>query len=162
MDIQDDRSNLLIFSGNANKKLANDICHELGVRPGKALVSKFSDGEVQVEIEENVRRQEVFVLQPTCAPSAEHLVELAGPAARFDKQRDVQNDQCAGCVLGLLHAQCSGLSDQWVDDGFEALLGAGVLKHEIAHRDAKAAAKLRKFPNRLEALARGLADAPGA
>ena len=50
MDIQDDRSNLLIFSGNANKKLANDICHELGVRPGKALVSKFSDGEVQVEI----------------------------------------------------------------------------------------------------------------
>ena len=42
MDIQDDRSNLLIFSGNANKKLANDICHELGVRPGKALVPKFT------------------------------------------------------------------------------------------------------------------------
>ena len=71
MDIQDDRSNLLIFSGNANKKLANDICHELGVRPGKALVSKFSDGEVQVEILESVRKREVFVVQPTCAPSAE-------------------------------------------------------------------------------------------
>lgn len=76
MDIQDDRSNLLIFSGNANKKLANDICHELGVRPGKALVSKFSDGEVQVEILESVRRREVFVVQPTCAPSAENLMEL--------------------------------------------------------------------------------------
>jgi ribose-phosphate pyrophosphokinase len=75
MDIQDDR-NLLIFSGNANRALAYSICKELGVRPGKALVSKFSDGEVQVEIEETVRKQDVFVIQPTCAPSAEHLVEL--------------------------------------------------------------------------------------
>ncbi len=68
--------NLLVFSGNANKPLAQAICRELGVRPGKALVSTFSDGEVQVEIEENVRRQEVFVVQPTCAPSAENLVDL--------------------------------------------------------------------------------------
>ncbi|WAC64860.1 ribose-phosphate diphosphokinase [Pseudoxanthomonas sp. SL93] len=73
--MQDER-NLLVFSGNANKPLANSICRELGVRPGKALVSRFSDGEVQVEIQENVRRQEVFVVQPTCAPSAENLVEL--------------------------------------------------------------------------------------
>lgn len=72
--MQDDR-NLLVFSGNANKPLAQSICKELGVRPGKALVSTFSDGEVQVEIEENVRRQEVFVVQPTCA-AAEHLMEL--------------------------------------------------------------------------------------
>jgi ribose-phosphate pyrophosphokinase len=73
--VQDERS-LLVFSGNANKPLAQNICRELGVRPGKAMVSHFSDGEVQVEIEENVRRQEVFVIQPTCAPSAEHLMEL--------------------------------------------------------------------------------------
>ena len=73
--MQDDR-NLFVFSGNANKPLAASICRELGIRPGKALVSTFSDGEVQVEIEENVRRQEVFVIQPTCAPSAENLVEL--------------------------------------------------------------------------------------
>jgi ribose-phosphate pyrophosphokinase len=52
------------------------VCKELGVRPGKALVGRFSDGEVQVEIEENVRGEDVFVLQPTCAPSAENLVEL--------------------------------------------------------------------------------------
>ena len=68
--------NLLVFTGNANRPLADAVCKELGVRPGKALVSRFSDGEVQVEIEENVRRQEAFVLQSTCAPSAENLVEL--------------------------------------------------------------------------------------
>jgi ribose-phosphate pyrophosphokinase len=71
-----DHPNLLVFSGNANKRLAQSICKELGVRPGKALVSRFSDGEVQVEIEENVRKQDVFVIQPTCAPSAENLMEL--------------------------------------------------------------------------------------
>ena len=73
--MQDDRQ-LLIFSGNANRPLADAVCKELGIRPGKALVSKFSDGEAQVEIEENVRRQEVFVVQPTCAPSGENLMEL--------------------------------------------------------------------------------------
>ncbi|MHB8911490.1 MAG: ribose-phosphate diphosphokinase [Lysobacter sp.] len=73
--MQNDRS-LLVFSGNANRPLALAVCKELGIRLGKALVGKFSDGEVQVEIEENVRRQEVFVIQSTCAPSAENLVEL--------------------------------------------------------------------------------------
>ena len=73
--MQDDR-NLLVFTGTANRPLADAVCKELGIRLGKALVGRFSDGEVQVEIEENVRRQEVFVIQPTCAPSAENLVEL--------------------------------------------------------------------------------------
>ena len=73
--MKEDR-NILIFSGNANRPLTQAVCRQLGARQGKALVSKFSDGEVQVEIEENVRRQEVFVLQSTCAPAAEHLVEL--------------------------------------------------------------------------------------
>jgi ribose-phosphate pyrophosphokinase len=73
--VQSDR-NLLVFSGNANRPLADAVCKELGIRMGKALVGRFSDGEVQVEIEENVRRQEVFVIQPTNAPTAENLVEL--------------------------------------------------------------------------------------
>jgi ribose-phosphate pyrophosphokinase len=68
--------NVLVFSGNANKPLAQSVCRELGVRMGRALVGKFSDGEVQVEIEENVRNQDVFVIQPTCAPTAEHFMEL--------------------------------------------------------------------------------------
>jgi ribose-phosphate pyrophosphokinase len=71
-----EESGLLVFAGNANRPLAESVCHELNVPLGKALVSRFSDGEVQVEIEENVRRQEVFVIQPTSAPSAEHFMEL--------------------------------------------------------------------------------------
>src|SRR5690606_36155910 len=64
--MKEDR-NILIFSGNANRPLTQAVWRQLGTRQGKALVSRFSDGEVQVEIEENVRRQEVFVLQSTCA-----------------------------------------------------------------------------------------------
>ncbi len=67
---------MLVFSGNAHRALTLSVCKQLGAPLGKALIGKFSDGEVQVEIEENVRRQEVFVVQPTCAPTAENLMEL--------------------------------------------------------------------------------------
>ncbi|MBD8881377.1 ribose-phosphate diphosphokinase [Rhodanobacter hydrolyticus] len=67
---------MMLFAGKAHPQLAEDVAHRLGVPLGKALVSTFSDGEVQIEIEENVRNQEVFVLQPTGAPSAKNLVEL--------------------------------------------------------------------------------------
>jgi len=67
---------MLIFSGNANRALTSAICTELNVPLGKAMVGRFSDGEVQVEIEENVRRQEVFVVQSTSAPTADHFMEL--------------------------------------------------------------------------------------
>ncbi len=66
----------MLFTGNAHHRLAADVAHQLGVPLGKAQVGHFSDGETQVEIEENVRRQEVFVIQPTGAPSAENLMEL--------------------------------------------------------------------------------------
>lgn len=66
-----------IFSGNANPQLCDEIISGLNVIQGKALVSQFSDGESQVEILENVRGCDVFVLQPTCGPSpAETLMEL--------------------------------------------------------------------------------------
>ncbi len=71
-----DSDGILIFSGNANRPLAQAICRELSLPLGKALVGKFSDGEAQVEIEENVRKQEVYVIQPTCAPTAENFMEL--------------------------------------------------------------------------------------
>ena len=67
---------ILVFAGNANKPLAQAIGRELGVPLGKALVGRFSDGEVQIEIEENVRNQDVFVVQPTCAPTADNFMEL--------------------------------------------------------------------------------------
>ncbi len=69
-------SGLMLFTGNANRPLALDVARQLGIPLGKALVSTFSDGEVQVEIEESVRRSEVFVMQPTCAPAAENFMEL--------------------------------------------------------------------------------------
>ena len=76
VDTKMDTSGILVFTGNANRDLAAAICEELNVPLGKALVGRFSDGEVQVEIEENVRRQEVFVIQPTCAPTADNFMDL--------------------------------------------------------------------------------------
>jgi ribose-phosphate pyrophosphokinase len=68
--------NLMVFSGNANPKLAHAVVQHLNIPLGRALVSRFSDGEVMVEINENVRGQDVFVLQSTCAPTNDNLMEL--------------------------------------------------------------------------------------
>ena len=69
-------NNLVVFSGNSNKKLANKICKELKVKLAKADISRFSDGEISVKIEENVRGKDVFVVQSTCPPVNENLMEL--------------------------------------------------------------------------------------
>lgn len=69
-------SRLMVFSGNANKALASDIASRLKVPLGKAMVGGFSDGEVMVEITENVRGRDVFVVQPTCAPTNDNVMEL--------------------------------------------------------------------------------------
>jgi ribose-phosphate pyrophosphokinase len=66
----------LVFSGNANLSLASNIAHELNVPMGKAVVGRFSDGEVMVEVMENVRGRDVYVIQPTCAPAADNFMEL--------------------------------------------------------------------------------------
>ncbi|OQX82166.1 MAG: phosphoribosylpyrophosphate synthetase [Candidatus Omnitrophica bacterium 4484_70.1] len=67
---------MLVFSGNANPKLAKKICTYLKIKLGRALVSRFSDGEVRVKIEDNVRGKDVFVVQPTSPPVNENLMEL--------------------------------------------------------------------------------------
>jgi ribose-phosphate pyrophosphokinase len=67
---------LMVFTGNANPKLAEAVVQHLGIPLGKALVGRFSDGEVQVEIQENVRGKHVIVLQSTCAPTNDNLMEL--------------------------------------------------------------------------------------
>ncbi len=67
---------MLIFTGNANPELAKKICRHLKIKLGKALVGRFSDGEVRVKIEDNVRGRDVFVIQPTCPPVNENLMEL--------------------------------------------------------------------------------------
>ena len=68
--------NLMVFTGNANPKLAQKVSRHLNVQMGKASVSKFSDGEIMVELLENVRGKDVFVLQSTCQPTNDHLMEL--------------------------------------------------------------------------------------
>ena len=68
--------NTVLFTGNANPVLAQEIAKHLGVELGRAMVSRFSDGEVTVEIRQNVRARDVFVVQPTCTPTNEHLMEL--------------------------------------------------------------------------------------
>lgn len=70
------RHSLKVFTGNAHPALAREICKYLGVPLGKANVDRFPDGEVRLQIQENVRGTDVFVIQPTCSPVNENLMEL--------------------------------------------------------------------------------------
>ena len=65
-----------IFCGTANEALADEVCHFLGMARGQAHITRFKDGEVYLQIQENVRGADVFVIQPTCRPVDEHLMEL--------------------------------------------------------------------------------------
>src|SRR5260370_40303825 len=67
---------LQIFSGNADTALAEEICQALTCDPGRATAERFSDGEFNFQIEENVRGGDVFIVQPTCPPTDAHLMEL--------------------------------------------------------------------------------------
>ena len=67
---------LMVFTGNANPKLAADVAKRLNISLGRATVGRFSDGESSVELLENVRGKDVFILQPTCAPANDNLMEL--------------------------------------------------------------------------------------
>jgi len=68
--------NMVVFTGNANPALAEAVVRHLGLPMGKAVVGRFSDGEVMVELMEHVRGKDVYVLQPTCSPSNDNLMEL--------------------------------------------------------------------------------------
>jgi ribose-phosphate pyrophosphokinase len=70
------RDEIQVFAGNSNRQLAGDVCKALDVSLGRADVRRFSDGEVMVEIAENVRGGDVFVIQSTCTPVNDHLMEL--------------------------------------------------------------------------------------
>jgi len=65
-----------VFTGNANPSLAKEICQKMNIHPGNALVGRFSDGEINVQIVDNVRGMDVFVVQPTSSPVNRHLMEL--------------------------------------------------------------------------------------
>ncbi len=67
---------LMLFTGNANPRLAKKIAKGLNIPLGRAHVSRFSDGEISVELLDNVRGQDVFIIQPTCSPANRHIMEL--------------------------------------------------------------------------------------
>jgi ribose-phosphate pyrophosphokinase len=67
---------MMVFAGNATPKLGHEIAEHLQIHPGRAIVGRFSDGEVQVEIEDNVRGRDVFIVQSTCPPSNDNVMEL--------------------------------------------------------------------------------------
>ncbi len=69
-------SRIMVFTGNANPALSQAVAHYLHIPIGKAIVSRFSDDEIQVEIQENVRGKDVFIVQPTCTPTNDNLMEL--------------------------------------------------------------------------------------
>jgi ribose-phosphate pyrophosphokinase len=69
-------SRLKIFSGNSNRVLAEEICRTINVPLGEATVTSFPDGETFVKIDENIRGQDVFIIQSTCPPTNQHLMEL--------------------------------------------------------------------------------------
>jgi ribose-phosphate pyrophosphokinase len=67
---------LVLFAGNSNPELAKDVCRHIGIKLGDAEIKHFSDAEIQIEVRENVRGKDVFILQSTCSPVNDHLVEL--------------------------------------------------------------------------------------
>ena len=71
-----DKNNLVLFSGNSNPELANKIAKKLNTTLGKALVDKFSDKELNIRVDEHVRGKDVFILQSTCFPANDNLMEL--------------------------------------------------------------------------------------
>ncbi len=69
-------SSMMVFSGNANPELVSEIVSHLNLPLGKAVVGQFSDGEVMAEIQEDVRGKDIFIVQPTSAPTNDNLMEL--------------------------------------------------------------------------------------
>ena len=67
---------LVVFAGNANREIAEKICERLGQPMAPALIGAFSDGETRVELKQNVRGRDVFLIQPTCSPANDSLMEL--------------------------------------------------------------------------------------
>lgn len=74
--VNPNQSGLIVFSGSSNPRLSAAVCSILDTRPGRALVGRFSDGEVRVEVHESVRGMDTFIIQSTCPPANDHLMEL--------------------------------------------------------------------------------------
>lgn len=118
----------MVFTGNANPGLAEEIAQHLGIQLGAAQVGRFSDGEVTVEIKQNVRARDVYVVQSTCAPTNESLMELLIMVDAL-KRASAEVYNPLGNVVARL-AWSPGHAT--VDTGSEQLSG-GSLDELIAH-----------------------------
>ena len=146
---------LMVFSGNANPKLAQAVVQHLNIPLGRATVSRFSDGEVQVELNENVRGRDVFIIQPTCQPTNDNLMELVimvdalrrasaaritavipyyGYARQDRRPRSTRVAISAKVVANMLHAdQIQGFFDVPVDNIYASPILLGDLwKHNYS------------------------------
>ena len=93
---------LKIFSGNANKALAKEVCDVIGVKPAESEVTKFKDGEIGVKICESVRNADVFIIQPTCNPTNDNLMELILLIDAAHRASAAGNDaRRIGCGAGM-------------------------------------------------------------
>ena len=107
-----------VFSGNANPELAKEICEHLNISLSKVEVRRFSDGEIFIEIGENVRGTDVFVIQPTCTPVNDHLMELVIMVDEFPQTlENIINNQSKQAALKFLQSnrelrQNSKISDK--------------------------------------------------
>jgi ribose-phosphate pyrophosphokinase len=100
---------LMVFTGNANPLLAHAVVRRLNIPLGHATVSKFSDGEVNVEVLENVRGKDCFVLQSTCAPTNDNLMEVLLVIARIGRSSHRGNTVLRLCASGQTPAFRAGL-----------------------------------------------------
>ena len=105
-----------VFSGNANPKLAEEIARHLGCDMGRAFAERFSDGEFNFQIDENVRGGDVFIVQPTCPPTDEHLMELLIMLDAFRRSS-------AERITAVIPYYGYGRSDKKIDRAFQSPRG---------------------------------------
>ncbi len=152
---------MMVFSGNAHPELSAEVTARLSLPLGKALVGQFSDGEVMVEIQENVRGRDVFVVQPTSAPTNENLMELLVmiDAMRGDPVFWLRaSGPSAALGAGSDHRQAGGEDDRHcrcqprADDGSARRPDSGFLRHPGRQRLCLAdVVRARALAKRLEA-----------
>jgi ribose-phosphate pyrophosphokinase len=122
---------LKVFSGSANRDLAERICKYIGVPLGQAIISSFPDGETYVKIEENIRGHDVFIIQPTCPPTNQHLMELLimVDAARIRSSGPQRSAACAdhGEARGEFAARLG--REPRSDNGLARTAGTGLFRH---------------------------------
>src|SRR2546430_4408522 len=92
---------LALFAGNANPALAQDIARSLQISLGRAYVGRFSDGEVNIELMENVRGRDVFIVQSTCPPANDSLMELLVMVRSEEHTSELQSQSNLVCRLLL-------------------------------------------------------------